>query len=1026
MKTDKPIAGVDDAALSRKRLDLAELRRDLNGRQGRDLWRSLDELAGSPEFERLVHREFPEAASEWADGVSRRRFLHLMGASLAFGGLAACTRQPPESIVPFVEPPERVVPGVPLYFASGFPLDGFSTGVLVESHMGRPTKIEGNPEHPASLGATDVFAQASILDLYDPDRLQTVLELGRIRTWEAFAGEIAGALEALDSLGGARLRLLTGTVTSPTLAAQIGRLLERFPRARWHQWQPVGRNNARLGAASAFGRPAGVHYDLAAARVVVSLGADFLTQGAGAVRYARDFAAGRRVRDAGEDDRPAMNRLYCLESSPSATGTLADHRVPASNAEIARFAAALAAELGVPGADADAPTEPRLAEIAGVAARDLERHRGQSLVVPGEAMPAAVHVLCHAINGHLGCLGSTSIVTEPAEAEPVDETASIAELCADMKAGEVDVLLVLGGNPVYDAPADLEFKDAMLAVERRVFLGQSLNETAEYCQWSLPEAHYLESWADGRAYDGTATLCQPLIEPLYGGKTASEVLGLVLGEERGAKEILEGHWRSALGTEGFDVRWRQALHDGVVAGQGVPRLDAALDGREVARAAAEVGTLPSGEIELALTPDPTVWDGRFANNGWLQECPKPLTKLTWDNAALISPSLAEARGLANGDVVGLEVGGRRLEGVPVWIHPGQAPATVTLSLGYGRTRVGRIGTGAGSNAFHLRTGAAPWTAAGLEIEPTGTRAPLASTQLHSNIELEGPTAEDRHLIRVGTLADYEKDPAFAHHVGHGLDESLSLYPGWKYDGNAWALSVDLSTCTGCNACVVACQAENNIPIVGKEQVAMGREMHWIRIDRYYEGDLEDPAMHHQPVMCMHCEQAPCEVVCPVSATVHSDEGLNDMIYNRCVGTRYCSNNCPYKVRRFNFLLWNDWETPVTELLRNPDVTVRSRGVMEKCSYCVQRISKARIEAGREDREIRDGEIVTACQQACPTEAIVFGDMNDPESRVARRKKQPLDYGILTELGTRPRTTYLAKLRNPEEHLAEQGDGDAHG
>ncbi len=1004
----------------------------LDTERGPELWRSLEELSRSPEFLEMVEREFPQAASEWADGVSRRRFLQLMSASLALGGLTACTRQPLELIVPYAEQPEQIIPGKPLFFATSMELDGFATGLLIETQMGRPIKIEGSPEHPASLGATDVFAQASVLDLYDPDRNQTVQKLGRISTWRSFAEDTARGLDALEELGGARLRVLTGTVTSPSLAEAIKRLLEKYPKARWHQYQPVGGNRSRIGAQALFGRPVGLRYDLSKAEVIVALGSDFLTQGPGSVRYARDFAAGRRVEPADGSRGSRMNRLYCLESSPTATGTLADHRIPVSQRESDAFALALAAELGVARAPGTGSQNGHLGELVQVVARDLEAHRGRSLVIPGESSPPAVHTLAHAINAELGNVSKTVLVTEPVEAQPVDEAESISELVADMAAGEVDALLILGGNPVYDAPADLDFQGVMQKVTRRIHLSLYRNETSEYCQWVLPEAHFLESWGDSRAFDGTVSLIQPMIEPLYDGRTALETVALLAADEGPAtaagaptgEELLREHWRAELAAgEGFDRQWRRSLHDGLVSDTALEPLDLAPASGAAEAAAAEIAgadtaTGATGSLELAFRPDPTVWDGRFANNGWLQECPKPLTKLTWDNAALVAPALADRLGLENGQVVELIVPGAgtgpgsQILRAPVWIHPGQAPGVVTAPLGYGRTRSGRIGDGCGFDAYRLRTAAAPWNVPGLELMPTSEKYPLSSTQLHSNIEVEGRTAGDRHLIRTATLDHFAHHPEFAQHVGHGIDESLSLYEGWEYEGHAWGLSVDLGACTGCNACVIACQSENNIPIVGKDQVARGREMHWIRIDRYYEGSRDTPRAHHQPVMCMHCEQAPCEVVCPVAATVHSDEGLNDMVYNRCVGTRYCSNNCPYKVRRFNFLKYNDTDSPVLELLRNPDVTVRSRGVMEKCTYCVQRINAARIAARREDRDLRDGEVVTACQQVCPTGAIVFGDINDPESEVTRRKKDKLDYGILSELGTRPRTSYLAKITNP--------------
>jgi molybdopterin-containing oxidoreductase family iron-sulfur binding subunit len=1021
----------EDAALSpapglRKDLDLGAVRQRLAGESGRTYWRSLAEAARTPEFERMVHREFPVLASEWQeDGVSRRRFMQLMSASVAFGGLAACTRQPLEKIVPYVDQPEQMVPGRPLHFATAMETDGYAQSLLAESHMGRPTKIEGNPEHPASLGATDLYAQASVLDLYDPDRSQTVTELGRIRTWAAFGDAMTSQIQLQGALGGLRLRILTPPVTSPTLGRLLATVLAETPRARWHQYASVSTHNRLEAQQKLFGRPLSARYEFSKADVVLSLDADFLTQGPSAVRYSRDFMDRRRVR-AGET---AINRLYAVESSPTSTGSVADHRLAASSAELARFTAALAQAVG----QAARPGEDRLDELAAIVARDLEDHRGRSLVLAGDHASAGVQMLAHWLNHELGNVGSTVTYHEAIEVEPTDGVASLRSLVADMKAGEVDMLLILGSNPAYDAPADLDFTAAMQNVPTCIHLGQSLNETSEYCQWHLPEAHYLESWGDSRADDGTVTLTQPLIEPLYDGRTAAEVLALFTAAGPAAgDELLQATWRERVEGD-FDALWRRYLHDGFIPGTAATAITPELNERAVATSKIALGALRGDDIEVSFRPDPTVYDGRYANNGWLQECPKPLTKLTWDNAALVSPRLAERLGLTHEQVIALTVDSRRLE-IPVWVQPGQAEGTITLALGYGRRKTGRVGTGTGFDAGRLRSTNGMW-ASPVTVEPLAGTYSLASTQMHSNIEedpyqgenLEGRTAQARHLIRQATVEEFERQPDFPHHVGHGMDESLSLMPGYDYSGgHAWSLSVDLNSCTSCNACVIACQSENNIPVVGKEEVAKGREMHWIRIDRYYEGELDDPTLHSQPVMCMHCEQAPCEVVCPVAATVHNTEGLNDMVYNRCVGTRYCANNCPYKVRRFNFFKYSDTKTPSLKMMRNPDVTVRTRGVMEKCSYCVQRINQAAIGARKENRRVRDGEIETACQQVCPTEAIVFGDMNDPSSKVAQLKAQPHDYGLLTELGTRPRTTYLAKVGNPNPAWPATGAaGDAH-
>jgi len=1019
------VDGVEATPGARKNLDLGALRERLQGESAPRVWRSLQEAADTPEFEEMVHREFPEQAATWnTDDVSRRRFLQLMSASLALGGLTACTRQPLEKIVPYVNMPEQIVPGKPLHYATSLELDGYAFGLLVESHMGRPTKIEGNPQHPASAGATDLFAQATILDLYDPARAENVRELGRIRTWEAFEGELQGVAQAAGALGGAGLRILSGTTTSPTMAHLRSQLLSKMPQARWHQYEPIGHHSARAGAMAAFGEPIEQHLDLRFAEVVVALDSDFLTDGPASVRYSREFFKRRSLRGG----KHHTNRLYSLESTPTPSGTIADHRSVLSVTEIGQIAVAVAARLGVPGVVA--PTVGDHGDLIDALVEDLSKYPGNSVVVAGRQAPIEFHVIANAINVTLGNIGKTVIANDPIEHAPEDQIASLRDLIADMDAGKVETLIVLEGNPVFDAPTDLGFRDAYLKVSRRIHLSLFENETSELSQWNLPAAHYLESWGDGCAFDGTVTLRQPLIEPLYGGRSALELVALIAAEGGTGEDLVKSYWQARTTTSNFDKTWRRWLHDGLIEDSSAAKRGVTLDSGSVAQAARELSkqVRPTADsLEIILRADPTIYDGRWANNSWLQECPKPITKMTWDNAALISPRLAQEKGLANEDLVQLQVDGRTLE-LPVWIHPGQTPYGVTISLGYGRTKTGPVGTGTGFDAYTLRPSNSLWVVRGGRIAASGGSYPLASTQMHSNMELEGEEAGDRHLVRTATLGYFMEHPDFAQHFGH-VDESLSLMPDHEYPGHAWGLSVDLSACTGCNACVVACQSENNIPVVGKEQVINGREMHWIRIDRYYSGDLDEPTMHHQPVMCMHCEQAPCEVVCPVAATVHSDEGLNDMVYNRCVGTRYCSNNCPYKVRRFNFLKYNDTDTPVLDLLRNPDVTVRTRGVMEKCSYCVQRINYARNEAKREDRSIRDGDIETACEQACPSRAILFGDVNDPESRVSKAKAEPLNYGILTELGTRPRTTYLAKIRNPSGLLEEgvdAGHGTGHG
>jgi molybdopterin-containing oxidoreductase family iron-sulfur binding subunit len=979
-------------------------------------WQSLEEQAASPGFRASLDHEFTGLPADAADPLGRRRFLTLMGASLGLAGATACTRQPAELILPYVRQPEQDVPGRPVYYASAVPFAGFARGVLVETHEGRPTKIEGNPAHPASLGATDAATQASVLDLYDPDRSQTLTYLGEIRPHGAFLAALRAAMTAQRAVGGAGLRLLTGTVTSPTLGDQIEGLLAALPAARWHVWEPLHRDNSMAGARLAFGRPIDTIRRFEAAAVVLTLDADPFDADPASLRQAREFSRGRRPEGA------AMSRLYAVESAASLAGALADHRLLVRPSEVERIALALAEEVGVLGGRGASALGARGGWVA-AAARDLLSHRGRGLVLAGEPLPPLVHALVHAINARLGNVGSAVVHVEPVDRHPVSRVDSLRALVEDMQAGRVDLLLILGGNPVYDAPADLDFAAALARVGQRVHLAPLFDETSELCQWHVPESHYLEAWSDVRAFDGTVSIVQPVIRPLYASRSAHELIA-ALGDaaELQDHDRVRARWRSH-GLD--DPAWRRALHLGLVEGTAAARVDVEVDVDRLRGLAAERRPAPAAEgLEIAFRADPCVHDGRLANNGWLQELPKPLTKLTWDNAALVNPRTARRlgvgvqfsyrggeRGQAHADTVELRHAGRAVEAA-VWVVPDQPDDCVTVHLGYGRRRAGRSGSGRGFDAYRLRTALAPWSGP-VEVAPTGRRAVLANTQGHWSLE-------GRDIVRSGTLARYREEPSLAPGHAHGDPPSdLTLYPEYAYPGHAWGMAIDLSVCNGCSACVVACQAENNIPIIGKDEVAAGRAMHWLRIDRYHVGEPEAPdalETRFQPMLCQHCELAPCEPVCPVAATVHSAEGLNDMVYNRCVGTRYCSNNCPYKVRRFNFLLYADWGTPSLKLLRNPDVTVRSRGVMEKCTYCVQRINAARIAARLESRPIADGDVTTACEAACPTQAIRFGDLNDRVSRVAQLHASPRAYGVLAELNTRPRTRYLGAVRNPNPEL----------
>jgi Fe-S-cluster-containing dehydrogenase component len=930
-------------------------------------------------------------------GVSRRRFLELMAASSALAGLTACA-PPREQIVPYVRPPEQVVPGKPLYFATAHVLSGFADGILVESQLGRPIKVEGNPQHPASLGGTDAFAQASVLTLYEPTRSKVLTFNNDQRTWPGFVSEVRAALDQLRPAGGDGLRILSETVTSPTLAAQIQQLVTSLPGARWHHWEPVNRDNACAGARLAFGQVVDTRYRFDAADIILSLDADPLAFAPGHVRYARDLAARRRP------ESGALNRIYIVESTPSLLGSMADHRLPLPAAAIESLALALAAALGIDiGGRATLVPDGAQSWLAAVAA-DLRGSGAHALVLAGDSQPPVVHALAHALNSALGSVGTTLEYTDPVEVATDDSSESLRGLVDDMSAGRVKLLLVLGGNPAYAAPADVPFGAAMQSVALRVHLGLFDDETSALCQWHVPMLHPLETWSDARAYDGTTTIMQPLIAPLYEGKSAHELLA-ALGDQPDSSghDIVKGFWTTQQGAAPADFErfWRTALHDGMVSGTALAPVAVSVRSNWLSNAPTSPPAATDG-LELVFRPDPVLYDGQFAANAWLLELPRPLTKLTWDNVALLSPATAQRLGVVNQDVVEVRAASGAVR-APAWVLPGQADDSVTVTLGYGRRRGSGTGTNVGLDVYPMRTSGSPWFQAGIELRKTGERYPLASTQGH--YALEG-----RDLVRTVTPTELQR-------ASQSAVPDQSLYPAYPYTGNAWGMVIDQSQCSGCNACIVACQAENNIAVVGKEEVARGREMHWLRLDTYFEGAETNPRILQQLVPCMQCENAPCELVCPVGATTHSDEGLNDMTYNRCVGTRYCSNNCPYKVRHFNFFQYADFETSSLKLLRNPDVTVRSRGVMEKCTYCVQRITRARIQSETEGRAVRDGEVVTACQAACPSGAIIFGNLNDSSSEVAQAKRSSRNYTLLAELNTRPRTTYLATVRNPTQDLA---------
>ena len=933
-----------------------------------------------------------------ANLLSRRKALQLMAAHMAVA-VAGCSK-PVEEIVPYVKMPERLVPGELLRFATTLPLSGYGRGVLAISTDGRPIKIEGNPRHPASLGATDVFAEAAVLSLYDPDRSQTTMHNGDISSWDMFLASLLPEMQRLTVSNGEGLRLLTGRITSPTLLRQINALLAKYPKATWHAYEPIGEEHERNGTKIAFGRPLHPRPRLGDARVVLTLDADPLGPGPDQVRYAHDWASAR------DPTNPqSFSRMYTAESAFTPTGAKADHRLALHPQSISNVAIAVANELG---AQFPKPALPEEAlHFAQAAANALMASRGQALVLAGPTQSPEVQALVHWINHQLN---APIDFIEPIDQPQGREPSSLADLAHDLEGGSVKLLLILNANPAYDAAADLRMEELLRKAPSSIHLGTHLDETAMLCQWHVPLSHILESWSDLRARDSTASIVQPLIQPLYASRTAHELLATIMGQPNASSYDLVRETWQPIGGQDFENWWRRVLHDGIIA--------------QSTSAPTTVGTpqLPSlapieqpDGMSLVLRPDPCLWDGAWANSPWLQECPKPFGKEVWGHSLTIAPADAKRLRIGSGDVVQIMLDNRSIK-VAARIEPGTAGGVVALALGYGRRRAGAIGNDVGVNAYRLRTTATPWLLDGVTLLPTGETREILTTA--DDVKLDGNPDDLYPLLSLAGIA-----------AGLGATEKQplpTLLPEHKNDTYAWGMVVDAAACIGCNACVVACQAENNIPVVGPEEIARGRDMHWLRVDVYDHGTSAAPKAGFQPVPCMHCEHAPCEPVCPVAASVHDGEGLNLQVYNRCVGTRFCEANCPYKVRRFNFFGYADGQEYANlgaETIRaqhNPDVSTRQRGVMEKCTYCVQRISRARRGAEKEDRKISDGEVVTACQSACPTRAISFGDINDGGSQVSSLKAGPRHYELLGHLGTRPRTTYLADVRNADPKLKDGG------
>jgi molybdopterin-containing oxidoreductase family iron-sulfur binding subunit len=963
----------------------AAAEKKLKGRTGRRFWRGLEELAETPAFRRAVEAEFPSVFAGVTE-AGRRQVLKAMGASLGLAGLAGCTAAPHPDALPYVTQPGDVVLGTPKTYASAVTFGGYAQPVLGITNEGRPTKLEGLPEHPASLGATDAFTQAALLGLYDPDRSKAPRFMGRPADWSAFEQAMVENAERLDARRGEGFRLLARATSSPTFARQVAEMMQHWPLARWHVLEPVNENLRLEATRLAFGRPLELQPRFDACRVIVSLDDDFLGPGPHQTRNARAWSQARRGFHQGRGEA----RLLVAEPAPSLTGAMASDRLIAAGDEVELLTQALAARLGA-GSAPDARLTPRQALWVQAAATALQRYRGAGLVLAGAHCDPAVQALALDLNRRLGNLGRTLGASEPILLQPPDGAGSIQALAADLAAGRVDTLAILDANPVYAAPADLNFAAAIQKARLRVHAGLHFDETAALCQWHAAVEHELESWGDARAVDGRPSLIQPLVRPFYSVRARSVVLENVQGRLGGDPHaILLATWADRLGGAD-DPRWRAALARGFLD---EPAAEAAPGGG----GGLTLTTRRRGQgLSVLIRPDPSIWDGSLGDNPWLQELPKPFNKLTWDNAVLVAPALATQLGIGNGDVVRVSADGRAVEG-PIWITPGLERRTVVVHLGYGRVVPGQLADRRGYDAYPLRTAAAPWRIEGGAIAKAGRKVTLASTQLHTALQ-------GFDFVRTAPVSAVQPGPP--------KPAPPSFYPPKLSGSPQWGMAIDTDTCIGCNACVTACDAENNVPMTGKDQVAKGREMHWMRIDAYYEGAPDDPAFFNQPVPCMHCEQAPCEMGCPVNASVHTHDGLNMQVYNRCIGTRTCSSFCPYKVRHFNWFDYTLHDPPELRAARNPEVTVRSRGIMEKCTYCVQRIEKTKIQAQVEGRPIRDGEVRTACQQVCPTEAIVFGDVSDPQSAVSRLKAQQRNYSLLEEANTRPRTTYLARIDDGE-------------
>ncbi|MFH5885115.1 TAT-variant-translocated molybdopterin oxidoreductase [Halalkalibaculum sp. DA3122] len=1004
-------------------------------------WKSLNELAKNDEYQKFVDREFPEDATELNDKVSRRSFLRVMGASIALAGFASC-RRPVQKILPYSNQPEEVVPGEPLYYASAMPFQDALTGIVIENHEGRPTKIEGNEMHPASGGSSSIFNQGAVLNMYDPDRSRFVRRNGERSSYNEF---VSFCNEHFSDTG-RNIAFISEANSSPTFNRLRDQALNTFSNARWVTYEPFGEDNALEGTSIAFGQRLRAinHFDQA--DIIVALDNDFLNPAANknSVQDTLNYTQGRKVESAEEE----MSRLYAVESTFTMTGSNADNRLRLKSSEIELFVYALAAEL--------ASSLGGLTEFSGysnkfsdhewipVLAEDLLANRGTSVVTVGNEHAPSVHATVAAINRELDNAGRTVTYHEVPYLQDQYNREALEEVIADLHDGGIDTVVLVGTNPAFTAPADLNFTEAIQNAGTVVHLSDYYDETSKLAQWHVNRAHFLEAWGDGYSFAGTRSVVQPQIEPLFSGVSDIEFLNsVVTGEKTKGYDLVQTTWNDFIDGS-FSSGWNRILHDGLDDEATFPQVSVDISSGFQSSVSSFLNNVAeSGGIEVVIRPDSKIFDGRYANNGWLQELPDPMTKITWDNVALMSKNTAEELGIQQAGLgvakvqkIAITIDGTTVE-VPAWVQPGHADDSITVTVGYGREGIGKVANKTGVDTYPLRTTNSMHFATDVTIENAGGSYEIACTQDHNSME-------GRSLLRHATLQEYRENPEFASYESaynaelpgqsyaeeQGSNRPMTLfnaqddeeYPDYEPQ---WGMTIDLNSCIGCGACTVACQAENNIPVVGKREVSNGREMHWIRNDRYFEGDVDDPQALHQPVPCMHCELAPCEQVCPVAATTHSDDGMNQMTYNRCIGTRYCANNCPYKVRRFNFFnytkeyLTTGDDPEVVQMAMNPDVTVRFRGVMEKCTYCVQRVNKAKIEAKKETGSPKpeDGAVKTACQQACPAKAIEFGDLTDENSNVVQAKNNERNYLLLEEVNTRPRTSYLAKLRNPNPKLA---------